>query len=68
MSRFGGGNRTEKKKTVIEKIKAFFEKYFGLVTDDADDRTPYYPVTDPASHLEETLRVAEPANTEDFSE
>ncbi|MCQ2313981.1 MAG: type I restriction endonuclease subunit R [Bacteroidales bacterium] len=29
MSRFGGG-RTEKKKAVIEKIKAFFEKYFGL--------------------------------------
>ena len=31
MSRFGGGNRQEKKKTVIEKLKAFFEKYFGVV-------------------------------------
>lgn len=30
MSRFGGGNRQEKKKTVIEKIQAFFERYFGL--------------------------------------
>ena len=30
MSRFGGGNRVEKKKTVIEKIQAFFERYFGL--------------------------------------
>ena len=30
MSRFGGGNRKEKKKTVIEKIRSFFEKYFGL--------------------------------------
>ena len=30
MSRFGGGNRQEKKKTVIEKLKAFFEKYFGV--------------------------------------
>ena len=30
MSRFGGGNRQEKKKTVIEKIQSFFEKYFGL--------------------------------------
>ena len=30
MSRFGGGNRKEKKKTVIEKIRTFFEKYFGL--------------------------------------
>ena len=30
MSRFGGGNRQEKKKTVIDKIQAFFERYFGL--------------------------------------
>lgn len=30
MSRFGSGNRKEKKKTVIEKIRTFFEKYFGL--------------------------------------
>lgn len=30
MSRFGGENRKEKKKTVIEKIRTFFEKYFGL--------------------------------------
>lgn len=31
MSRFGGGgNRIEKKKTVIEKIQTFFEKYFGV--------------------------------------
>ena len=30
MSRFGGGNRSEKKATVIEKLQHFFEKYFGL--------------------------------------
>ena len=30
MSRFGGGNRQEKKKSVIEKIQNFFERYFGL--------------------------------------
>uniref|UniRef100_UPI003FF0E381 type I restriction endonuclease subunit R, EcoR124 family n=1 Tax=Candidatus Cryptobacteroides bacterium TaxID=3085639 RepID=UPI003FF0E381 len=30
MSRFGGGNRPEKKKSVIDKIQAFFERYFGL--------------------------------------
>lgn len=31
MSRFGGsGNRQEKKKTVVEKLQAFFERYFGL--------------------------------------
>ena len=31
MSRFDGGNRQEKKKTVIEKLKGFFEKYFGVI-------------------------------------
>ena len=30
VSRFGGGDRTRKKKGIIEKLKAFFEKYFGL--------------------------------------
>jgi type I restriction enzyme R subunit len=30
ISRFGGGNRAAKKETVIEKIKAFFDKFFGI--------------------------------------
>lgn len=30
MRRFGGGNRAEKKQTIIDKIKKFFEKYFGI--------------------------------------
>ena len=30
MSRFGGGSRAQKKQTVIEKLKAFFDKYFGI--------------------------------------
>lgn len=30
ISRFGGGNRTEKKKNIIEKLIAFFDKYFGI--------------------------------------
>ena len=30
MSRFSGGNRQEKKESVIEKIQSFFERYFGL--------------------------------------
>lgn len=29
-SRFGGGNRSEVKKNVIERLKEFFEKYFGV--------------------------------------
>ena len=28
--RFGGGNRTEKKKTIIQRLAQFFEKYFGI--------------------------------------
>ena len=32
MRRFGGNsNRAEKKQNVIEKLKAFFEKYFGII-------------------------------------
>ena len=30
MRRFGGGNRVEKKQAVIEKLIAFFEKFFGM--------------------------------------
>lgn len=37
VSRFGGG-RAKKKQTVLEKLKAFFEKYFGLgIHDSAED-------------------------------
>ena len=30
VSRFGGGNRAEKKQSIIAKLKSFFEKYDGL--------------------------------------
>ena len=30
VSRFGGGNRAAKKKIVIDRLKAYFEKYYGL--------------------------------------
>ena len=30
MRRFGGGNRTERKQTIIDKVLKFFEKYFGI--------------------------------------
>ena len=29
-SRFGGGNRTAKQQTIIDKLKAFFERFFGV--------------------------------------
>ena len=31
VSRFGAGNRAEKKKRVIEKLQAYFEKFFEIV-------------------------------------
>ncbi|MCL1829661.1 MAG: restriction endonuclease subunit R, partial [Oscillospiraceae bacterium] len=31
VSRFGGGNRAEKKQGIIDKLMVFFEKYAGLV-------------------------------------
>ena len=36
VSRFGGGNRTEKKKTIIQRLAQFFEKYFGIKCFHAD--------------------------------
>ena len=30
VSRFGGGNRAQKKQTIIEKLKTFFERFFGI--------------------------------------
>ena len=31
MRRFGGGDRLQQKNSLIEKLKEFFDKYFGLV-------------------------------------
>ena len=30
VSRFGGGSRAAKKQTIIDKLKAFFERFFGI--------------------------------------
>ena len=30
ISRFGGGNRAQKKQGVIDKLKVFFDKFFGI--------------------------------------
>ena len=37
MRRFGGGNRSERKQNIIEKILSFFRKYFGIGNLDEDD-------------------------------
>ena len=41
MSRFGGGNRAAKKQTIIEKLKAFFERFFGIGSSSFVKETPY---------------------------
>ena len=47
MRRFGGGNRAEKKKTIIDKIKKFFEKYFGINSSNNEENNEIrYDVTD----------------------
>ena len=46
MRRFGGENRTERKETIIDKLKKFFEKYFGLGTAIEEDNGFEYKVED----------------------
>ena len=51
VSRFGGGgSRDKKKRTVIEKLKGFFEKYFGLISPEVSkepDKVTYLYDTEP---------------------
>ena len=56
MRRFGGGNRAEKKQTIIEKVLKFFEKYFGLNIHNSDENFTYNISED---DKEELLQVAE---------
>ncbi len=55
VSRFGGGgSRDKKKQTVIEKLKAFFEKYFGLLNPTesiTESKVVDYQYTTPQSSL-----------------
>ena len=37
ISRFGGGKRELKKQGIIDKLKSFFDKYFGLGLKSMDD-------------------------------
>lgn len=60
ISRFGGGGRAKKKQSVIDKLKAFFEKYVGVgdlasftgqehkgITYDSDGQEPLSMVAEP---------------------
>ena len=58
VSRFGGG-RARKKETVIDKLKAFFEKYFGLgITgfDDTDDDDRSIKYVEPTDYFPKEIR------------
>lgn len=57
MRRFGGGNKAERKQTIIEKVLKFFEKYFGLVDVKEDYGETTYKVYD--NEDTELLMVAE---------
>lgn len=46
MRRFGGGNRSEKKETIIEKIKKFFEKYLGIWSSNSNSKDIVYDIKD----------------------
>ena len=53
MRRFGGGNRAEKKQTIIDKILSFFEKYFGIgiFGNESNDTAGYTSDTDSSEDL-----------------
>ena len=58
MKRFGGGNRAERKETIIKKIKKFFERYFGIwQSDNNDEKTIVYDITE--NYNESLSMVAE---------
>lgn len=64
MRLFGGGNRAEKKQTIIAKVLKFFEKYFGLnIHHDSDDDFTYNISED---DKEEILQVAEDGKKYNF--
>lgn len=57
MRRFGGGNKSQKKKNIITKIKKFFEKYFGIYSYDSNQNDILYPIEE--EYTENLSLVAE---------
>ena len=61
MSRFGGGNREEKKNRIIEKLKSFLSRFLGLCgasfTEPAEDEEPHAFYEEPT--FEENLAAEE---------
>jgi len=65
VSRFGASGRDKKKKGIIEKLKTFFEKFFGIGADFEEEPEDYI-IFDALDMQSDTLKVAEP--TDDFNE
>ena len=59
ISRFGGGNRAKKKQGVIDKLKTFFEKYFGVGGSSTFTQPEHKAVTYDMSNQETLSMVAE---------
>ena len=59
ISRFGGGGRAKKKQKVIEKLKTFFEKYFGIGGSYSFNEPEHKAVTYDLSDQETVLMAAE---------
>ena len=56
-SRFGSSGRDKKKKGIIEKLKEFFEKYFGIGAEFEDEPNEF----EIQEYSEDVLKVAEPS-------
>ena len=60
ISRFGGGGRAKKKQGVIDKLKTFFEKYFGIGGSSTFTEPEHKTVTYDLNSQETLSIVAEP--------
>jgi type I restriction enzyme R subunit len=65
VSRFGGGGRAQKKQSVIDKLKAFFEKFFGIGGSIAFTEKEQEPVVYNIDTKSNILTVAESSLTYD---
>ena len=65
MRKFGGGNRTEKKRTIIEKVLKFFEKYFEVNSSTGDNIGIIYKTKDEnKQNLEKVVEESKDYNNE----
>lgn len=63
VSRFGGGGRAKKKQGVIDKLKGFFEKYFGIGGSSSFTEQEHDSVADNIDTQSNLSKVAEPPNS-----